>query len=169
MSRRAIAFSAAFAVILVGDLVTKAIIVTNMRWREGFPVIDGFFNIVRAHNRGAAFGLLSDGNPTFVIPFFVIVAIAALAMLVSLLRRLPADRILAPAILGAIGGGAVGNLIDRIRRGYVVDFLDFHVRGWHWPAFNVADIGISVGVTILVILSLTGRDDGLFSDDSPRD
>ncbi|RMF14085.1 MAG: signal peptidase II, partial [Candidatus Dadabacteria bacterium] len=115
MKRRSIAFAVAFTLILVGDLVTKYLIVANMRWREGFPVIDGFFNIVRAHNRGAAFGLLSDGSPSIVIPFFVVVAIAALGMLIALLRRLPEQRILVPGVLGAIGGGAIGNLIDRIR------------------------------------------------------
>lgn len=166
MSRRNIVFATTVFVIVMLDWWTKAWIVETVAYRSGYSVIDGFFNIVHARNRGAAFGILNDANPNWVMPFFLIAGAAALGFLVMLVRRVPAQRTLSPLLLGGIGGGAIGNIVDRVRWGYVVDFLDFYVGQWHWPAFNVADMGISGGVVILIVLSLLKKDDGLFSEPS---
>lgn len=162
MTPRTLWFTGTAAIILALDLVTKAWIVATLGYRDGYPVLEGFFNIVHARNTGAAFGLLADADRALVIPFFVIVGAAALIFLTILVRRLPPGSRLLAATLGSVAGGAVGNIIDRVRYGYVVDFLDVHIGRHHWPAFNVADIGITVGVSLLVLLSLLGRDEGLF-------
>lgn len=144
-------------VVLVLDIVTKAWVQRDFRYGERVPVIEGFFDLVHARNTGAAFGFLGDASSTWTIPFFVVVTIGALIFLSHLVRRLPVDMTLLPLLLGGIAGGAVGNVLDRLRFGHVVDFLLVYVGRWHWPAFNVADIGISVGVTLLLILSFHPR------------
>lgn len=164
MTRKHVFFWLSLVAIVASDWWTKALIVEHLAYRDGFSAIDGFFNIVHARNRGAAFGLLNNADPRWVMPFFLTMGVFAMGFLMVLLKKVPADRRLLPLLLGAVGGGAVGNLVDRARWGYVVDFLDFYVGNWHWPAFNVADIGISVGVVTLFGLSLLGKDDGLFSD-----
>ncbi len=115
--------------------------------------ITPFFNLVMGWNRGVSFGLLSDVNSwtVWVLPI-VVVAITA-ALLVWLWR---ADRAWQAVALGLVVGGALGNLLDRLRFGAVADFLDVHVAGYHWPAFNVADSGITVGAVMLVIDALFG-------------
>lgn len=147
-------FLVATFVILVGDVLSKEWILATLPYGGGFRVIDGFFNIVHARNTGAAFGFLHGADPRWTIPFFLGVGLLALGFLWSMTRRLPAAARVLPALLGGIAGGAVGNLLDRVRHGFVVDFLDFYVGNRHWPAFNVADIGISVGVTVLLLVSL---------------
>lgn len=163
MKTKYIVFFAVTAGIVAFDFWTKAWIVDSLAYRNGYSVIDGFFNIVHARNRGAAFGLLSEASQKWTIPFFLTVGLLACGFLASLLRKVPPQRRLIPALLGGIAGGAVGNTIDRIRWNYVVDFLDFHVGQAHWPAFNVADIGISCGGVALFVLALLNKDDGLFS------
>lgn len=146
-------FLGTMAGVLVLDILTKAWIQDAFRFGERMPVIDGFFDLVHARNTGAAFGFLGEAGTHWTIPFFVTITIFALAFLTHLVRRMPATMALLPLLLGAIGGGAIGNALDRVRFGHVVDFLLLYVGRWHWPAFNVADIGISVGVTLLIILS----------------
>lgn len=116
-------------------------------------VVTGFFNIVLlVWNRGVSFGLFSDGSP--VTKYILItLALAISAVLVVWLRR--NDQRLTAVAIGLVLGGAVSNVLDRMVHGAVVDFLDFHVAGYHWPAFNVADSAISVGVVLILI-------DGLF-------
>jgi signal peptidase II len=143
--------------VLVLDIITKAWILDSLRYGERVPVIDGFFDLVSARNTGAAFGFLADAPSSWTIPFFIIITVGAMIFLTHLVRRLPADMALLPLLLGGIAGGAVGNAIDRVRFGHVVDFLLVYVGRWHWPAFNVADMGISVGVTLLLILSFSPR------------
>ena len=158
-------FAGALILIVTGDLITKQMVVDALKYRDGFSVIDGFFSIVHARNRGAAFGMFNNANSTWVLPFFIAIGIAALGFLVSLLRRVPDNRIVLPIIFGSIAGGAIGNMIDRARYGYVVDFLDVYIGPHHWPAFNLADAGISSGVTFLILMSLLKKDDQLFSGD----
>lgn len=114
--------------------------------------ITGFFNLVHVWNQGAAFSFLADAGGWQRL-FFVVVAFIASAWLVWVLRKpLPlAERLAYSLILG----GALGNGLDRAMRGYVVDFLDFHWQGWHWPAFNIADIGIVCGALLLVVSAFT--------------
>ena len=127
------------------------------RLPPGLPVavIDGVFSLTLVMNPGLAFGMLG----TVPIGWRWVVAllsIAALAVLATLARRLlPEGGVVAAVAVGMIFGGAVGNLIDRARFGAVVDFLDVYWRGWHWPAFNVADSAISVGVALLALRMLT--------------
>ncbi|HKJ76334.1 MAG TPA: signal peptidase II [Gammaproteobacteria bacterium] len=119
-----------------------------------------FLNLTLMHNTGAAFSFLSDAAG-WQRWFFIVVALGVTAVLVLWLRRLgPAERWLAGA-LALVIGGAVGNLWDRLAYGHVVDFIDLHAAGWHWPAFNIADSAITVGVVVILLDGfLSGRKEG---------
>jgi signal peptidase II len=112
--------------------------------------------MVLVYNRGAAFSFLAqaDGWQTPLLATFALVAIAVVG---TLIVRKPAERLFCFA-LALILGGAAGNLIDRLRFGHVVDFLDFHAYGWHWPAFNVADSAITVGAVLLILEGFFGKE-----------
>ncbi|MBO38024.1 MAG: signal peptidase II [Rhodospirillaceae bacterium] len=110
-----------------------------------------FFNLVLVHNRGASFGIFSDA------PGWASIALIVFAIIISIMLAIwmwQAQETLLSVALGLVIGGAIGNVIDRIRFGAVVDFLDFHAGGWHWPAFNVADSAITLGVILLILDSL---------------
>lgn len=118
---------------------------------ESRELIPGFFNLTHIVNTGAAFGLLA-GEPTLVRQlFFVGVALVALVAIIFIHRQVRGQHPLFAHALGLIAGGAVGNLIDRIRFGGVTDFLDFYLGAWHWPAFNVADSAITIGVGLFIL------------------
>ncbi|WP_119679155.1 signal peptidase II [Indioceanicola profundi] len=118
--------------------------------------VTGFFNLVMAWNRGVSFGMFA--HEADLMPYVLIaVALAITAFLVVWLRR--TDRVFQAVCIGLVIGGALGNVIDRLRFGAVADFLDVHVAGWHWPAFNVADSCIVVGVLLLVADGLFDRRD----------
>jgi signal peptidase II len=134
------------AVILVLDQATKLYIDHRFALYESVTVIENFFNITYVRNKGAAFGILADS--AFRIPFFITVATVAALGILWYLRQLRADQRLLHFALSLIFAGAVGNLIDRIRLGEVIDFLDVHWYQHHWPAFNVADSAITVGVSL---------------------
>ena len=142
----------AFLIVLVLDLATKIAIDMNLSYADRIPVIPGFFYLTHVRNTGAAFGLFSDAPQVYRLSFFISVSLIAVGIIVSFFRKLsPGDRLAALA-LGLILGGAVGNLIDRIFRQEVVDFLHFRLwRGYSWPDFNVADSAIVVGVGLLVL------------------
>lgn len=142
------------AVVLFLDQTSKEYIREHLGLYDSIVVIDSFFQITHLQNPGAAFGLLADSHPSWRIPFFLLVGVVAVTALAFFVRRIDDHRWLLLGGLGTILGGASGNLVDRIRLGVVTDFLDFHVRGYHWPAFNVADSGISVGMAILILYSL---------------
>ena len=114
--------------------------------------ITSFFNLVLVMNSGAAFSFLADAGG-WQKWFFIVLTIGISAWLVFMLRQHQSERLL-PSALALILGGAVGNLIDRLQYDAVVDFLDFHLAGWHFPAFNVADSAISVGVCLMLIAEL---------------
>jgi len=118
------------------------------------PVIDGFFSLTLVMNPGLAFGMLGGLPETlrWMVGLLSIGAVVILAVLAA--RLLVGGGLWTRLALGLIFGGAAGNLIDRVRFGAVVDFLDFYLRGYHWPAFNVADSAITVGVTVLAIRML---------------
>jgi signal peptidase II len=151
---RMLPWLAVAAVVIVLDRVTKALVEARFRYGERLPVLDGFFDLVLVYNTGAAFSFLSDAGG-WQRPFFIAVAVAASALILFLLRRHAAERWFALG-LALILGGALGNLYDRVVLGHVVDFLLFHWRGWHYPAFNVADSAITVGAAILIIDGLRG-------------
>jgi signal peptidase II len=138
------------AAIVVADQLTKWWVLAVFAPGERLAVT-GFFNLVLAFNRGAAFSFLADA-PGWQTPFFIAVALIVGTVVAVMLWRSQAIPLLRAA-LALVLGGAIGNVIDRIRYGYVVDFLDFHAFGWHWPAFNVADSAISVGAALLILES----------------
>jgi signal peptidase II len=140
----------AAAALMVADQWSKAWIVRHIGLYEARIVLENHFHIVHVRNRGVAFGFLSSLDPAWVHPLLIVATVLAVAAVLAYLHYLP-GRGPAPCGLGLILGGAVGNLIDRARVGYVVDFLDVHWRQFHWPAFNVADIGITVGVFLLIL------------------
>jgi signal peptidase II len=143
----------ALAVLLL-DQVTKYWALQGLLPGIPRPVLDSLFSLTLVMNPGLAFGMLG-GMPAgwrWVVALLSIGALGILAMVG--LRMLPAGGWLTPVALGMIFGGAVGNLIDRGRFGAVIDFLDFYWRGYHWPAFNVADSAITVGVALLAFQML---------------
>lgn len=144
------------AVVILLDQYTKHVVVDRFRYGESIPVISGFFSLTYIRNTGAAFGILAHADPAFRIPFFVIVPLIALVAIGFIFRRIPdGDRKLSTA-LSLVIGGAIGNLIDRVTLNYVVDFLDFHWKyEYHFPAFNIADSAICIGVGILMLDLLT--------------
>ncbi|MCY7369712.1 MAG: signal peptidase II [Polaromonas sp.] len=134
--------------IVIADQLTKTLILGNYHLGDA-TFITGFFNIVRAHNTGAAFSFLASAGG-WQRWFFTGIGIAAAIFIVWMLRSSAAQKLFSFA-LACILGGAVGNVIDRSLHGYVVDFLDFHWAGWHFPAFNVADSAISIGAVCLIL------------------
>lgn len=141
-------------VVLLLDQVTKFLVMRRIGMFEVITVIPGFFNLTYVRNRGAAFGMLAGVPGIWRSAFFIVVTVIAIAAIVLLIRK-TSERLLVAAF-SLIAGGALGNLIDRIRYGEVVDFIDWYVRSHHWPTFNVADSAISVGVGLLVIDMLFG-------------
>ncbi len=137
------------AIILVLDQLTKIYIDRSFRLYESITVIENFFSITYVRNKGAAFGIFAESS--FRIPFFLTVGVVAAAAILWYISRLDAEKKLAPFALALIFSGALGNLIDRVRLGEVIDFLDAHWYQHHWPAFNVADSAITVGVGLLLI------------------
>ncbi|UJX40639.1 signal peptidase II [Desulfovibrio sp. JY] len=137
-------------VLIVLDQAAKLWIVGNMTLYTTRQVIPGFFNIVYVLNRGAAFGFLNRNDIKWQTYFFFAATALAVLIIFHLLRMAKDDNKLLIIGLGSILGGAVGNLIDRIKTGEVVDFLDFHYKAYHWPAFNVADIAIFLGSLALL-------------------
>jgi signal peptidase II len=142
----------AFLIVLALDLATKIAIDTHLSYADRIPVIPGFFYITHVRNTGAAFGLFADAPQLYRMIFFISVSLIAVGIIISFFRKLsPGDRLAALA-LGLILGGAIGNLIDRIFRQEVIDFLHFRLwRGYSWPDFNVADSAIVVGVGFLML------------------
>jgi len=137
--------------IVVVDQVTKVYVIQTMRLHESIPVISDFFSITYIRNPGAAFGFLSSSSGTFRFVFFGLTSIFAVGLLGTILVRMPKHDWMGQLSVAAILGGAIGNLLDRLRYGEVIDFLDFYINGYHWPAFNVADSAITVGVVFLIL------------------
>ena len=139
----------AWAVVLVVvDQITKTLILNHYQLGDS-TFITSFFNIVRAHNTGAAFSFLSDAGG-WQRWLFTGIGVAATIFIVWQLRAHPGQKLFSFA-LSSILGGAVGNVVDRLMHGYVVDFLDFHASGWHFPAFNLADSAITLGAACLIL------------------
>jgi len=135
-------------IILLADQFTKVLVLGYYQLGDSTPVTS-FFNMVRVHNSGAAFSFLA-GAGGWQRWFFTGLGLVAAGVIVWLLKSHAGQKLFAFA-LACILGGAVGNVIDRVLYGYVVDFLDFHWRGWHFPAFNVADSAITVGAACLIL------------------
>ena len=135
-------------ILLIADQFTKVLILGYYQLGDSSPVT-GFFNIVRVHNSGAAFSFLSSASG-WQRWFFTAIGLGAAVFIVYMLRAHPGQKLFSFA-LACILGGAIGNVIDRLLHGYVVDFLDFHYAGTHVPAFNIADSAISIGAACLIL------------------
>ena len=138
--------------IIALDQYTKLLVIEHFPHEGGVITITSFFNLVRAHNTGAAFSFLSNAGGWQQWLFIGLAGIVAIIILTMLWSH-STQRFLSLGLSG-IMAGAIGNVIDRINHGYVVDFLDFHLGARHFPAFNVADIGITVGVAIVILHEL---------------
>lgn len=135
-------------------------------------VVPGFWNHVYVQNFGAAWGMFSQQSEAFRKPFFIIISIIAVIVVMFIYRNLKPGQWLLATALGSIVGGAIGNFIDRIRYGYVIDFIDWYVV-WngdakHWPTFNIADVGISVGVTLMLLDIVFGQHDEPAKPTTPK-
>jgi signal peptidase II len=136
--------------VLILDQLSKTAVSLTLKMYETRPIIHGLLNLTRVHNTGAAFGLLA-GQPSILRTiFFLGVSLLAMAVVLWMVFRLPADQKVEIVALSIIFGGALGNVIDRARLGEVVDFIDVYYRSYHWPAFNVADSAITIGVLLLL-------------------
>jgi signal peptidase II len=144
-------FYAVATAVLLADQATKLLILRTMRLGQAIPVVPGFFDIVFVLNPGAAFGFLATLPDQVRNPFFVAISVAAVALIAFYHARYLRTHRLASMALSLVLGGALGNLIDRLRYGVVVDFLDVHIYQYHWPAFNVADSAISIGVSLMIL------------------
>lgn len=133
------------------DQASKSHIMQTMRLHESIPIIPNFFSLTYIRNPGAAFGLLASSSNGFRLLFFGFTSLFALGLLGTIFFRLQEEDWVGQLSIAGILGGAIGNMLDRLRFGEVVDFLDFYLEGYHWPAFNVADAAISVGVFILIL------------------
>ena len=143
------------ALVIALDQVTKVAADTWLAYHDPVPVLP-FFNLLLSYNTGAAFSFLSDAGG-WQRWFFVVLALGVSAVIALWLYRLPANQRWTAMALGLVLGGAIGNVIDRLLYGHVVDFLDFYVGQWHWPTFNVADSAITIGVAVLIIDGLFGN------------
>lgn len=139
-------YALALLVVLL-DQLSKYWVSASFHYGEA-RAYSGFFNLVLTHNRGAAFSFLASAAG-WQRGFFIAIALIAIVIIGVLLARHARDRLFCLS-LALILGGAIGNVIDRIALGYVVDFLDFHFSGWHWPAFNLADSAITAGAVLLI-------------------
>jgi len=137
--------------ILVLDQITKALVANLMHLYQAIEIVPNFVHLTYLKNTGAAFGVLAGTRSPLRMAFFVLVSSVAIGCVLYLLKNLRPGRTSLVASLSLILGGAVGNLIDRLRMGEVIDFIDLHWHHFHWPAFNVADSSITIGVILLFI------------------
>lgn len=138
--------------LVVLDQVTKNIVARGVPLYDSVPVIPGFFNITRIHNKGAIFGTFSQTGNSLVFALLTAASLLALAFVVYYFFKTPASDKLMKVALALIMAGAFGNQFDRLVRGYVVDFLDFYLGTTHWPFFNVADSCITVGAGLMLVV-----------------
>lgn len=139
------------------DQATKFAIVRFVPLLTSVKIIPGFLNITHIHNRGAIFGFFSKAESRVVYLLLTLASLAALGLVIYYFFKTPREEKLTKISLALIMAGALGNLIDRISKGYVVDFLDFYIQRWHWPFFNIADSCITVGAFLLLFSFLRRR------------
>ena len=148
---RRLGYLTVILMILVVDQATKWLVARSLDLHEYRPLVDGLLSLSHVRNRGAAFGILSDADLPYQAILFAGLSLAALLAIAVYAWRLPATAQLPQLALALILGGALGNLIDRLRLGYVVDFVHVYWREHQWPDFNAADSAITIGVTLLVL------------------
>lgn len=150
-------------VILIADQLTKFIVDQTMPLHHSIPIIEDLFSLTYIRNTGAAFGILSGSAAAFRLPFLLLFSMVAIVFIIMMLRRLPDRETGLITALAFILGGAIGNLIDRIAYGEVIDFLDFYWSRFHWPAFNLADSFITIGVLITVYYLIKSKGEDPFA------
>jgi signal peptidase II len=136
--------------VIVLDQLSKFFVVSRIGLNDGFAWIQGWFNIVHVRNPGAAFGFLSESG--FLVSYlFIFISVTALLAILVLLYKSQTEKLLFISGLGFFFGGTSGNLIDRLLHGEVIDFLDFHIGNYHWPAFNVADSALCLAASLIIL------------------
>jgi signal peptidase II len=150
MNRKLLLLVAVSAPVLVLDQITKALITRSLGLHESVVVIEGFFSLTYIRNPGAAFGVFADRTDGFRTLFFLAISIFAIGLLLYFLVKTSRRDRLSLIAISMLFGGALGNLVDRVRLGEVIDFFDFYVGSYHWPAFNVADSAITIGISLLI-------------------
>jgi len=143
--------------LLICDQVSKSIINRTVPYGGGVTIIKGFFNISHVHNRGAVFGIFNQPGNSFIFYALTLASLAAFAVVVYFFLKVPPSEFLLKFTLSLIIAGAMGNSLDRLFRGYVIDFLDFHLNHWHWPSFNIADSCITIGAVFMIYILLFKR------------
>ena len=155
--------SAWLVAIIVLDQWSKIVVDRSMALHQSIPIIDGFLNLTYVRNTGAAFGIFAGSAEIFRRPFLIAVSLIAIGFIFTMLKRLAEKARWLITALAFILGGAIGNLIDRVIYGEVIDFLDCFWGDYHWPAFNLADSFITVGVTITLILLIRAQGEDPFA------
>lgn len=138
--------------ILVIDQIAKSVVAQSIAFGTSRSIIPGFFNLSHVRNRGAIFGFFSQSSNPLVFVLLTLASLAAFSLVVYYFIKVPDSERLLKITLSLVLAGALGNLIDRIFKGYVIDFLDFYIGRYHWPSFNVADSCISVGAILLLFI-----------------
>ena len=149
--------------IVVVDQVTKMVVDRTMTLHYSIPIIKNFFNLTYIRNTGAAFGILAGSDAFVRLPFLIFFSLLAIVFILVLLRRLPESEKGLITALSFVLSGAIGNLIDRLIYGEVIDFLDFYWSSYHWPAFNFADSFITLGVMITLYRLVRNKGDDPFA------
>lgn len=153
IQRKYLLLAAIAGLIVAVDQLVKLYVHTHFQLHETIPVIENYFNLTYVRNTGAAFGIFKDSHEVFRTIFFMSMPPIACLIILFILRTVPNEDRLQIFALAGVFGGAIGNYIDRIRLGFVVDYLDFHIKNkYTWPAFNVADSTIVVGIGVLMYL-----------------
>jgi signal peptidase II len=134
--------------VVLADQITKALILKYLPYHHSITVIAGFFDITHIHNPGGAFGLMANMSETLRTIVFLLASSAAVGLIFYFYKKTPPSYAFLAVGFALIFGGAIGNLIDRVHLGIVVDFLDVYIGKYHWPAFNIADSAITVGIVI---------------------
>jgi signal peptidase II len=150
LKRPAKLFLSLSTAVLIVDQISKAVVSSTLGMHQVHPLIHGLLNLTRVHNTGAAFGLLAGQASALRTLFFLTVSALAIGVVCWMAWHLSPDQKAERAALSLILGGALGNMVDRVRLGEVIDFIDVYYRGYHWPAFNVADSAITAGVILLL-------------------
>jgi signal peptidase II len=155
------------AVVVVLDQITKRLVASTMELHDSREIVTGVVSLTHVRNRGAAFGFLSNADLPYQSILFSILSVVALGAIAAYALKLPIGQKWPQVALALIMGGAIGNLIDRVAYGYVIDFVDVYWRAHHWPAFNVADSCISIGVGMLILDLLRTPAESPSSADEP--
>jgi signal peptidase II len=151
--------------ILLLDQWTKSLIIQKLPLYQKIEVIQGFFNIVHVRNTGGAFGIFGGEKGGFGAILFVVVSLIAIGVILFLFMRIKEEEKTLALSFSLILSGAIGNLIDRLRYGEVIDFLDFYLSSTHWPAFNIADSAICIGIGLMALeLLISGKKKGGIHD-----